>query len=299
MRGAKVVRRRSVTNPGESGGGPGGVNGEQADGEGPGLLTGGSATGGAPARRDVAATGPQPAMAQNPAGGPPATQPGTAADQAPAGAPPPASMVSATHPHPRRPGSARSRFALVNWRVRWRLAAIIAVPSLTAAVLGALTINGDVNNWQATGRVQHLAQLNRDVVNFSQDLEEVDYDAVELREVLDAAGRLPVVDVAVDGERAEDRRGQARDRDDGRQPPADAPVDQGKPRPGRAWPPRVRMGGRDHAGRRRPSRGRLVRGRARLRGGRAARRVLRHGGLRTRRRHVPSRGRAAHGASSR
>src|SRR5690348_17145595 len=171
MRGAKVVRRRSVTNPGESGGGPGGVNGGQADGGGPGLLAGGSSVGGASTRRDVAATGPQPAVAQNPAGGPPAMQPGTAADQGPAGAPP-ASMVSATHPHPRRPGSSRSRFALVNWRVRWRLAAIIAVPSLTAAVLGALTINGDVNNWEATGRVQHLAQLNRDVVNFSQDLED-------------------------------------------------------------------------------------------------------------------------------
>src|SRR5689334_6587232 len=172
MRGAKVVRRRSVTNPGESGGGPGGVNGEQADGEGPGLLAGGSAVGGASTRRDVAATGPQPAVAQNPAGGPPATQPGMAADQGPAGAPPPASMVSATYPHPKRPGSSRSRFALVNWRVRWRLAAIIAVPSLTAAVLGALTINGDVNNWEATGRVQHLAQLNRAVVNFSQALED-------------------------------------------------------------------------------------------------------------------------------
>jgi len=111
-------------------------------------------SGGMPTRRDVAATGPQPAVAQTPAGGPPTTQPGMAADQAPVGAvPPPASMVSATHPHPKRPGSSRSRFALVNWRVRWRLAAIIAVPSLTAAVLGALAINGDVNNWEATGRV--------------------------------------------------------------------------------------------------------------------------------------------------
>src|SRR5690348_12257368 len=174
MRGANVVRRRSVTNPGESGGGPGGVNGGQADGGGPGLLAGGSAvSGGPPTRRDVAATGPQPAVAQNPAGGPPTTQPGTAPDQMPAGAPPPpASMVPATYPHPKRPGASRSRFALVNWRVRWRLAAIIAVPSLTAAVLGALTINGDVNNWQATGRVQHLAQLNHHVVNFSQDLED-------------------------------------------------------------------------------------------------------------------------------
>ena len=87
-------------------------------------------------------------------------------------APPPASMVRATHPHPKRPGAARSRFALVNWRVRWRLAAVIAVPTLTAAVLGALTINSDVNQWQATGRVQHLAQLNGDVVKFSQALED-------------------------------------------------------------------------------------------------------------------------------
>jgi signal transduction histidine kinase len=130
---------------------------------------------GAPARRDVAATGPQPALAQTPAGGPPAGQagqPGGPAAQALGGAPPPASMVQATHPHPKRQGSSRSRFALVNWRVRWRLAAIIAVPSLTAAVLGALTINGDVNNWEATGRVQHLAQLNNDVVQFSQALED-------------------------------------------------------------------------------------------------------------------------------
>ena len=81
-------------------------------------------------------------------------------------------MVRATHPHPRKPASARSRFALVNWRVRWRLAAVIAVPTLTAAVLGALTIYGDVNNWQATGRVQHLAQLNADTTKLSQALED-------------------------------------------------------------------------------------------------------------------------------
>ncbi len=81
-------------------------------------------------------------------------------------------MVRATHPHPRRPASARSRFALVNWRVRWRLAAVIAVPTLTAAVLGAVTIYGDVSNWQATGRVVHLAQLNADTIKYSQALED-------------------------------------------------------------------------------------------------------------------------------
>jgi signal transduction histidine kinase len=39
-------------------------------------------------------------------------------------------------------------------------------------VLGALTINGDVNQWEATGRVQHLAQLNQDVIKYSQALED-------------------------------------------------------------------------------------------------------------------------------
>ena len=39
-------------------------------------------------------------------------------------------------------------------------------------MLGALTINGDVNQWEATGRVQHLAQLNRDAVQYSQALED-------------------------------------------------------------------------------------------------------------------------------
>ena len=81
-------------------------------------------------------------------------------------------MVRTTHPHPKKPGSSRSRFALVNWRVRWRLAAVIAVPTLTAAVLGAVTIYGQVNNWQATGRVLHLAQLNADTIQFSQALED-------------------------------------------------------------------------------------------------------------------------------
>jgi len=62
--------------------------------------------------------------------------------------------------------------ALSNWRVRWRLGAIIAVPTLTAAILGSLFIYGDVNNWSASGRVQHLAQLNAAVVLLTQKLED-------------------------------------------------------------------------------------------------------------------------------
>ena len=51
--------------------------------------------------------------------------------------------------------------------------------------------------------------------------------------MLDASGGAPVVDIAVDLQRAEHRRGQGRDGDDRRQPPADPPVAQREPRPGR------------------------------------------------------------------
>jgi signal transduction histidine kinase len=116
--------------------------------------------------------GPQPVIGPAASGG----QMPVVVAQPQAGPPPAAGMVGTTHP--RRPGSALSRFALRNWRVRWRLAALIAVPLLTAAVLGAVTINGDVSNWHSTGRVQHLAQLNSAVSKYIQAVEdERDYSA--------------------------------------------------------------------------------------------------------------------------
>ena len=106
--------------------------------------------------------GPQPVIGPAASGG----QTPVVVAQPQAGPPPEAGMVGNTHPHPSRPGPAGSRFALRNWRVRWRLAALIAVPLLTAVVLGAVTIAADVSNWQTTGRVQHLAQLNSAVVKY-------------------------------------------------------------------------------------------------------------------------------------
>jgi signal transduction histidine kinase len=112
--------------------------------------------------------GPQPVIGPAASGG----QTPVVAAQPQEGPSPAADMVGTTDPHPRRPGSAQSRFALGNWRVRWRLAALIAVPLLTAAVLGALTINRGVSNWQTTGRVQHLAQLDSAVVTYIQAVED-------------------------------------------------------------------------------------------------------------------------------
>ena len=103
-----------------------------------------------------------------------------------------------------RPGSVRSRFALRNWRVRWRLAALIAVPLLTAVVLGGLTIRGDVNNWQATGRVQHLAQLNSAVVKYIQAAEdERDYSVASTANRGAFAARLRTAQRVTDGAAAQ------------------------------------------------------------------------------------------------
>jgi len=173
MRGANVVRRRSVTNLGETAGDTGSVNGGQADGGGSGLLAGGSDPGGngAAARRDKGSTGPQVAIGQ--AAAAQGVQGGAVAPSNAYGGQPAAPGTGRPAPaRPRRSASAQSRFALTNWRVRWRLVAVIAVPTLTAAILGSLQIYGDVSNWNASGRVQHLAQLNSAVVRLTQALED-------------------------------------------------------------------------------------------------------------------------------
>ena len=152
-----------MTNPGDPAGAAGAVSGGPADREGlvplraeaPGVTAG--------CRRRTG-RGQHGTAARH--------RPGRFRRPAPGGAPAAAGMAGTTDPHPDGPGSARSRFALSNWRVQWRLALLIAVPFLTAAVLGAAAIDGDVNDWQTTGRVQHLAQLNSAVVKYIADLED-------------------------------------------------------------------------------------------------------------------------------
>jgi signal transduction histidine kinase len=156
-----------VTNPVDT---AGSVNGGQADGGGSGLLAGDNADGSAGTRRDTAQQDPKAAKGTA-AQAAPVAQAGTAL--APVALP--RGTGSSARPatvRSRRPGSAQSRFALANWRVRWRLAAVIAVPMLIAAVLGAVLIYGDANTWIASGRIQHLAQLNASVVKLTQALED-------------------------------------------------------------------------------------------------------------------------------
>ena len=97
---------------------------------------------------------------------------------APGGAETDPAVTSAEGRVQTRPGTARSRsgrgwsrFAPTNWRVRWRLVAMVVIPALTAAFLGGLTIDRDASGWLANGRVHNLAQLNVSVVRLSQALE--------------------------------------------------------------------------------------------------------------------------------
>ena len=71
----------------------------------------------------------------------------------------------------RRPGSS-SRHALKNWRVRSRLVLLIAIPTLTAVVLGGTGILSYARSATADGRVQQLAALSANVTVLAQRLED-------------------------------------------------------------------------------------------------------------------------------
>jgi hypothetical protein len=75
----------------------------------------------------------------------------------------------------------------------WRLATIIAVPAVIAALFGGQHISTDASNAATFGRDQHLAQLNAAVVRLTQNLEdERDLSAGYLAR--GAAGPVPVTD---------------------------------------------------------------------------------------------------------
>jgi hypothetical protein len=118
-------------------------------------------------------------------------------------------------------GSSGPRSALSSRRVRWRLAAVIAVPTAIAAVLGVPQISGDAGSYVTSGRVQHLARLNAAVVKLTQNLED-ERDLSATYVACKEAGSLPAflvhartaTDAAASTVRADaDAAGQARGRD--------------------------------------------------------------------------------------
>ena len=69
-------------------------------------------------------------------------------------------------------GSSGPRSAPGRGRMRWRLAAVIAIPLVTAAVLGALQVSSVASRYAASGRDQHLARLGAAVVTLTRDMED-------------------------------------------------------------------------------------------------------------------------------
>jgi hypothetical protein len=68
--------------------------------------------------------------------------------------------------------AAGSRFAPRNWRVRWRLLALIVVPTIAAVILGGLRISSAASSAVSFKRVQQLAVLNSDVIRLAQNMED-------------------------------------------------------------------------------------------------------------------------------
>ena len=83
----------------------------------------------------------------------------------PVPAPPVRPSGTSVPPAGQAPPRKGSPFSISNWRVRWRLIAIITVPTVTALVLGVIQIVGSVNNYESFKRVQDLANMNSLVVN--------------------------------------------------------------------------------------------------------------------------------------
>src|SRR5690348_3963642 len=105
-------------------------------------------------------------LAVGPAAGTFGSPPGQANLPVPAAPPRDGAPVPAGGPAPRK----GSPFSISNWRVRWRLIAIITVPTVTALILGVIQIVGSVNNYSSFKRVQDLANLNSLVVNAAGQL---------------------------------------------------------------------------------------------------------------------------------
>ena len=87
----------------------------------------------------------------------------------PPGAPAPGEVEEAPRPAAPRSGS---RLALSNWRVRWRILALIVVPTLAAVILGGLRIGSAASSALADQRTENVALLNADVVRLAQNMED-------------------------------------------------------------------------------------------------------------------------------
>src|ERR1700728_5113445 len=65
-----------------------------------------------------------------------------------------------------------SRFALRNWRVSWRLIALIAIPTVTAMAFGLLRIQEAMKSAASDQRVEQMANLGSAVTHLAFAMED-------------------------------------------------------------------------------------------------------------------------------
>jgi signal transduction histidine kinase len=79
----------------------------------------------------------------------------------------------AASPSPDLPGLlARPRLILENWRVSWRLIALIAVPTAMGLAFAGIQVSMAERNAQTMGRVERLAVLSQQVTGLAQAMED-------------------------------------------------------------------------------------------------------------------------------
>jgi signal transduction histidine kinase len=73
---------------------------------------------------------------------------------------------------PEQPGPAGSPAALSNWRVAWRLVALIVIPTMAALAFGGLRVGVAIGDADTFGRVQQMAALGQRVTALAQAMED-------------------------------------------------------------------------------------------------------------------------------
>src|SRR5215471_1768321 len=70
-----------------------------------------------------------------------------------------------------RPGRKGAALALRNWRVPWRLIALIAIPTVVAMAFASLRVTSAANSAATFGRSAQLAVLGQQVTALAQTME--------------------------------------------------------------------------------------------------------------------------------
>jgi signal transduction histidine kinase len=97
---------------------------------------------------------------------------GMPADQAAPASAPVESPDNPNQAEQRAPARKNSRLALKNWRVSWRLIALIAIPTVTAMYFGGVRIDDAMHNATTYQHIQQLSNLGRAVTQLSYAMED-------------------------------------------------------------------------------------------------------------------------------